>query len=253
MTAATPRLGFTNPKIQRLRRLLGRRSSRSEERALVVEGAVLAAEARAAGLAVEAQFVAPGVTPLDGVPVHLLDDGVAERVSTLESSPGLFAVVALPAWDAATVLATADLVVVADRVAEPGNLGTIARSAEAAGFDAVVTTPGTVDWTNPKVVRASAGAVFHVPIVAADLAAVGAAGLRRLGTSSHRGAAHTDVDWGGRVAVVVGNEANGLPDDAAVDEWLTIAHAGRAESLNVAMATTAVCFEALRQRRASSE
>lgn len=249
MAVDAPRLGFTNPKIQRLRRLLGRRSSRYDEGALVIEGAVLAAEARAAGLTIAAQFVAPGVTPLDGVPVQRLEHGVAERVTTLESSPGLFAVVVLPERDPAAALAAAQLVVVADGVAEPGNLGTIARSAEAAGFDAIVTTPGTVDWTNPKVIRASAGAVFHVPVITADLAAVGMAGLRRVGTSSHHGVAHTIAEWAGRVAVVVGNEAHGLADDADVDEWLTIPHAGRAESLNVAMAATVVCFEALRQRR----
>ena len=71
---------------------------------------------------------------------------------------------------------------------------------------------------------------------------------RTIGTSSHRGTAHTDADLTGRIALVVGNEARGLPDDARVDEWVTIRHHGRAESLNVAMAATVVCFEAARQR-----
>ncbi len=73
-------------------------------------------------------------------------------------------------------------------------------------------------------------------------------GLRTIGTSSHRGTAHTDADLTGRIALVVGNEARGLPDDARVDEWVTIRHHGRAESLNVAMAATVLCFEAARQR-----
>lgn len=218
---------------------------------LVVEGPVLIAEAAAAGWPIEAQFAAPGVEPVAtaGAKVHRLADGVAERVSELEAPTGLFAVVARPRHDASDVLAGASFVVVADRVAEPGNLGTIIRSAEAAGADAVVVTPSTVDETNPKVVRASAGALFHVPVLAASLADVAAAGLRVVATSSHRGTAHTAFDWSGRVAVVAGNEAAGVdPADPSVHDWVRIVHHGRAESLNVAMATTVVCFEVARHR-----
>lgn len=241
-------LGFASTKIQRLRRLLGRRSARHDEGVLVVEGATLIGEAIAAGLTVDAQFVAPGVAPVPGAaPVYLLAAGVAERVSALEAPPGVFAVV-IPPVPPDDVLTTASFAVVAAAVSEPGNLGTIVRSAEASGADVVVTTAGTVDWTNPKVVRASAGSVFHVPIVTAELDAVGAAGLRLVGTSSHHGTPYERYDWSGRVAIVAGNEAGGLADDAPVDDWVTIAHSGRAESLNVAMATTLVCFEARRAR-----
>ena len=98
--------------------------------------------------------------------------------------------------------------------------------------------------------RASAGALFHVPVVAATLGDVAAAGLRLIGSSSHRGTAHTAADWSGRIAIVAGNEAAGLDEESPIDEWVRIEHRGRAESLNVAMATTVLCFEALRQRRA---
>jgi len=112
----------------------------------------------------------------------------------------------------------------------------------------VVLTPGSVDPFNPKVVRASAGAVFHVPVLNATLDDLVAAGLRLIGTSSHRGDAHTTADWSGRIALVMGNEAHGLADDAPVDDWVRIEHNGRAESLNVAMATTLLVFEAARHR-----
>ncbi len=243
-------LGFTNPQIQRLRRLQGRRSSRTEEGAFVVEGRVLVAEAVAAGWVVEAQFVAAGVASVEGAgPVHCLALGVAERVSATETPPGLLAIVraslATPA-----ALERAGLALVADRLADPGNLGTVLRSAEAAGVDAVALTPGTVDVLNPKVVRASAGSLFHVPLVApVGLEDVRRAGLRLLGTSSRRGTPHTEVDWTGRVAIVLGSEAQGLDDDAPVDSWVRIEHPGRAESLNVAMAATLLCFEAARARR----
>ena len=214
----------------------------------VVEGATLAAEAVAAGYTVEVQFVAPGVAPVPGAgDVHELGPGVAERISATETPPGLFAVVATLMEDP-TVLAAAAFVVVADRVADPGNLGTILRSAEAAGVDAVVVTPGTVDVLSPKVVRASAGAVFHVPVVESDLALVRQAGLRLVGTSSHRGTPHTEADWRGRIAIAAGGEAHGLDAGAPVDDWVRIEHRGRAESLNVAMAVTILCFEASRHR-----
>jgi RNA methyltransferase, TrmH family len=203
----------------------------------------------AAGWAVEAQYVAPGVAPVAGAgPVGELAPGVAERITATETPPGLFAIVS-SRLEAPAVLDDAGLVVVADRLADPGNLGTILRSAEAAGVDAVALTPGTVDPLNPKVVRASAGSLFHVPVVAAGLEDVRAAGLRLFGTSSHHGTSHLDVDWTGRLAIVLGSEAHGLPDDAPVDEWVRIAHAGRAESLNVAMAATVLCFHAAAARR----
>lgn len=209
---------------------------------------MLAREAIAGGWHVEAQYVAPGVAPIDEpMPARHLAAGVAERIAATDTPTGLFAVVRVRPSEPG-VLEGAGFVVVADGVADPGNLGTMLRSAEAAGVDAVVVTPGTVDAFNPKVVRASAGAVFHVPVIAAALGDLRAAGLRLVGTSSHRGVTHTAADWSGRLAIVAGSEAHGLPDDAPVDHWVRIVHHGRAESLNVAMATTVLCFEAARAR-----
>ena len=209
---------------------------------------VLIGEAVAAGWSIEAHYVATGIEPVDGAgPSLTLAAGVAERVSDVETPSGLFAVIRERPHDI-TVVESASFVVVANRVSEPGNLGTIIRSAEAAGADAVVVTPGTVDASNPKVLRASAGAVFHVPVASAGLADVRAAGLRLIGTSSHHGVSHTAADWSGRIAIVAGNEAAGLDADEPIDEWVRIEQRGRSESLNVAMATTVLCFEAVRQR-----
>jgi TrmH family RNA methyltransferase len=232
---------------------VGRRSARVEEHRFVVEGPLLIAEAVEAGWTIEAIFVASGAwsySPPDGVDVFEMAPNVMERVASTETPQQAIAVVERRSA-AVDVLADAGLVVVADRIADPGNAGTILRSAEAAGADAVVFTPGSVDPFNPKVVRASAGAVFHVPVVVdAAFDDVAAAGLRTYGTSSHRGTPYTDADLCGRVALVVGNEAHGLPDDTPLYGWLTIPHSGRAESINVAMAATVVVFEAARQRAA---
>jgi TrmH family RNA methyltransferase len=149
-------------------------------------------------------------------------------------------------------LANATFVVVGDRINDPGNAGTMLRSAEAAGAEAVVLTSGSVDPYNPKVVRASAGALFAVPVVA-DVTldeVLAAPGMRSYGTTSRSARPYTDADFIAPTTLVVGNEAHGLDPAAPVDEWVTIPHRGRAESLNVAMATTLLVFEVARQRAA---
>jgi TrmH family RNA methyltransferase len=140
---------------------------------------------------------------------------------------------------------------VADRINDPGNAGTLLRSAEAAGVDGVVFTAGSVDVFNPKVVRASAGALFAVPVVTdVDLAQALGHDRRSFGTTSHAGTPFTEADLTQPAAIVVGNEAHGLDAATPVDEWVTIPHRGRAESLNVAMAATLLVFEVARQRGA---
>jgi len=265
-------LAFNNPRVQQLRRLLGRRSARHDDGRFVVEGPVLVGEAVAAGWRCDAQFVAaeadrvtsPGIEGAG--PVFELAGGVLDRVASTETPQDPLAVVAIPERDADELLATAQFAVVLDRVGDPGNLGTILRSAEAAGADLVVLTPGSVDPYNPKVVRASAGALFHVPVVEASLEAVAAAGLEVVGTTSHGSTAahvenYTDADLRGRLAIAVGNEAHGLDAETTeiteadrtgpITRWVTIPHRGRSESLNVAMAATVLLFEAARQRAAT--
>ena len=257
-------LAFNNPKVQELRRLIGRRSSRYEHGRFVVEGPTLVAEAVAAGWCLETQFVPESSEAFirGAGDVVELATGVFERVAATESPQAPIAIVRMADVDTPAVLAAAGLVLVLDRVTDPGNLGTIIRSAEAAGVDAVVVTPGSVDPYSPKVVRASAGAVFHVPVVSATLDDVSAAGLTVVGTSSHDAPGRTVVpctraDLTGRIAVVLGNEAAGLPAEwndevGPVRAWITIPHRGRSESLNVAMAATVIVFEAARQRDQSS-
>ena len=213
----------------------------------VVEGAGLLQQAVAAGWRVEAQYVAPGAVPVPcDAPVHEFAPNVLERVATTESPQPVLAVVHQRSQ---RVPDGATFVVVADRLADPGNAGTIIRSAEAAGADAVVLTEGSVDPYNPKVVRATAGSLFRIPVVTRSLAEIASMGVQLVATSSHRGDAYTDTDLTVPIAVVLGNEAHGVPDDAPVHRWITIPHHGAAESLNVAMAATVLAFEVARQRR----
>ena len=128
--------------------------------------------------------------------------------------------------------------------------------AAASGVAGVIVCAGSVDPYNPKAVRASAGAVFQVPLVKAPdaavaLAAIKETGCRLLGTVAEGGTPYLDVDFGGDVGLVLGNEASGLPGEleAVLDSWVTIPMAGGTESLNVAMTAAVLCFEAMRPNR----
>lgn len=149
------------------------------------------------------------------------------------------------------------LVVLVD-VADPGNAGTIVRAAEASGCAGVVFAGATVEAYSPKVVRSSAASVLRVPFaverdVAAALGALSAGGVTAVAAVARDGQPHLEAPLAAAVAIVVGNEAHGLSDDdvARCDSTVTIGMDGPSESLNVAMAATVLCFEALRQRHAA--
>jgi len=262
-------LGPRHPAVRRLRELLRDRSTRAQEHTFVVEGprAISGALDRAAPL--DAVYLGPNAeyafAPLiarvraAGVPLEHLKDGVLERIGTTVTPQPVLATAPM-ATVAPSDLRGTGLVLVAVGIADPGNLGTLLRSAEAAGASGMVIEAGSVDAYNPKVVRASAGAIFGVPLVQASIGEgwsvmdaldeLRGAGRTTYGTRAAGGVAPDAVDFTEPVAVLLGNEAHGLADDVAarVDGWISIPMAGPAESLNVAMAGTVVCFEAARQR-----
>lgn len=142
-------------------------------------------------------------------------------------------------------------------IQDPGNLGTIIRSAEAFGGGGIIIGENSVSPFNPKVVRASAGSLFRLPFarirVAEILPQLRAAGVRLLATSSHKGRVLHEVDLRGPAAVFIGSEGSGLPRDlvSAMDEIVVIPHALQVESLNAGMAASIVLYEAARQRSQS--
>ncbi len=261
-------LSAGNPRLKRLRRLAHDRRAREEEGRFVVEGPKLLDEALRAGVAIDAVFVEQGATgrldaliaraEASGAEVHVLAPTGLRGVVTATTPQPVAAVASTPAAGIDQVLA-ADLVIVLVEVADPGNAGTVLRTAEAAGAGAVVVCGGAVDPFGPKCVRASAGAVFHVPVLSGAepievLDRLGPAGHLRLATVVEGGEPYDLVDLRGPTAVVLGSEAHGLPAGLAVfvDRAVTIPIAGRTQSLNVAVAGAVLCFEALRQRRADS-
>ncbi len=221
-----------------------------------------------AGAAVESVYVAPegrsnpvvsdvvGRAYEHGARVFDLAPGVIERMADTVTPQPVLAVVGFVPTSIEEVAGSSSMVLVCADVRDPGNAGTVIRTADASGADAVVCCDGTVDPTNPKTVRASAGSVFHTPIVMGGdaLAVVGDLHRRSfttVGTLVRGGTDYTAFDWRQRVAVVLGNEASGLSDEvaAALDARVSIPMAGQAESLNVSVSAAVLCFEALRQRR----
>lgn len=146
------------------------------------------------------------------------------------------------------------LVVVLDGVQDPGNVGTIIRSADAAGAAGVVLGAGCADVYNPKTIRSTMGSLFHLPIVEGQLESLlpeaKVAGVKLVSTSLQAEHSCYSYDFTQSVWLVIGNEGKGISDATArlVDDSITIPMQGQAESLNAAMAATILLFEAMRQR-----
>jgi RNA methyltransferase, TrmH family len=186
----------------------------------------------------------------------LLPDKLFRSVVPSETPQGVAALVTVKKFSLPEVLdhtAPGPLLVIAG-VQDPGNLGTILRSAEAFGAKAVLLGDGTVSAYNTKVVRASAGSVFRVMLsklaLTEAIAQFRARGIRMLATSSHKGVPLPEAKLDGQVAVFIGNEGAGLDKKllSQMDELITIPHSPRVESLNAGVAASVVLYEISRQK-----
>jgi TrmH family RNA methyltransferase len=253
-----------HPLVQRLRRLSGRRSARSDEGAFVIDGPTLLDEALDAGVAVEEVLAEPGCPErlLDraeaaGAEVHRATTGLLARATDTVTPQPVAAIATFDDIDPAGAAGRAGpLALVLVGVGDPGNAGTLLRSVEGAGGGAALFCDGSVDPFGPKCVRASAGSVFRLAVTrsasAVDaLAALASGGVATVGTRARDADPYDRADLARPVAIVLGSEAHGVPDvvAVAVDAVVTIPMEGHIESLNVGMAGTILCFESLRQRR----
>jgi TrmH family RNA methyltransferase len=253
-----------NPRVAAASQLQ-RGGLRDKQRRFLVEGRQTVLEALASGAPLVDLFVGPQLerpgSVLDEartrrVPVHQATAPILEHLTSTVTPQGVVAVceyLDLPLID---LPAEADLVVVLAEVRDPGNAGTILRSADAFGADAVVFSTASVDPYNPKTVRASAGSLFHLPIVRGatgeDVAReVRSRGLTLLATGARAERSVYDTDLTVPVALVFGNEAHGIgPGVRALVDGMIRVPIRRAESLNLAAAATVVLAEAARQRAA---
>jgi TrmH family RNA methyltransferase len=267
-----------NPRIKQLVKLRDRRP-RDEAGVFLVEGYRQIRRALDKGIPFTELYVCPDWYPGDqgnepaliaeaqtaGAKVFQLSKDAFAKVAYRERPDGLLAVApqwkksladldALLAAKAVAAPGRAPFLLVVEAIEKPGNLGTILRSADAAGTDALIVCDPVTDLFNPNVVRASTGVLFSVPVIIAGSEEVRewlrARGVRAVATTPSATGLHTDTDLRGPLAIVMGSEQYGLSDYwlREADARVRIPMAGQADSLNVAMATIITLFEAVRQR-----
>ena len=259
---------MTNPRIRRLVELRKKAKLRRETGLFIIEGTRLCMDTPERFL--EEVYVTEDwlrtAAPADAEKIQrfhplILAEEVMAKAADTDTPQGLLCAARMPVWTRQDLLGGPDgtpapLLLVLEDVRDPGNLGTIFRTAEAAGATGILMSRGTVDLFNPKVVRATMSAIFRMPfVISEDL-------IRDLGDLRERGivsyAAHLrgkrpydELPLTQGTAFLIGNEANGLSDSLteAAAEKIIIPMAGGAESLNAAMAAGILLFEASRQRR----
>jgi len=225
---------------------------------IAIEGEHLLEEAVKSGQALKTVFVSerrevPEFVPR-GVEVVRLANDVFQSCVETQTPQGIAALLVPPVSSVDEMLRGNPLILIAVGLQDPGNLGTLVRSAEAFGATGVMTTPGTVSVWNQKAIRASAGSVFRVPVASADAAGMEVLeqqGVRLLAALKDNAAAIDEAVLMGPIAFLIGNEGAGLSEDwvRMADERVTIPCPGWVESLNAAVAGSLLLYEASRQRR----
>lgn len=260
--------GRHNALVKQLRQAFAR-AERTDDGDCAIEGLHVIEEAIRSGLRFRAVFFresaqerAGRLLPQIGAHVEtlLLPDKIFDGAVPSESPQGVAALVRLKEFSLEDLLERISVgpVVLVAGLQDPGNLGTILRSAEAFGSAGVVLGEGTVSLFNSKVIRGSAGSVFRLPVVTAKAGGglegvsqkLRAQSVRLLATSSHKGTPLNEAKLTGPVGILVGSEGAGLPRGlmALVDETVVIPHSERVESLNAGVAGSIVLYEAARQR-----
>lgn len=251
-------VGGRNPALTRVRRLARDRALRRQEGVYLVEGPTLVVDALSAGREVEQVFVpaeaassaVATASETSGVPCRLVDDALFDGLTTTMSAQPAIAVVARHDVSVPDLPADGVVVVLAE-VADPGNAGTLVRSAEAFGASGVVFAGG-VDPYNPKCVRATAGSLFRLPFAVLEgdgaveeaLIQLEASGRHCWGSVAEGGIPPTEVPDGRPIALLLGNEPHGLAEDALArcEGLVTVATTGSGDSLNVAVAGAVLLY-----------
>jgi len=251
---------LTNPQAKRVKRLHSQKG-RWQAQCFIVEGLRLVEEALRAGNVPALMFYtsrledsARGRALLasakdNSVRPTLVSEKVMRAMATTTTPQSVLAVLPRPAssWSERPTL-----LLILDRLRDPGNLGSALRTAEAAGVDGVLLAPGSVDAYNPKAVRGGMGAHFRLILRPASWREIEQAtkGLRVWLAEPHGGSPYYEVDWSSPSALIIGGEAEGASVEAQrlTSGWVSIPMTGQAESLNAAVAAGIILFEAARQR-----
>lgn len=248
-----------NARLKRVQTLFQYGKRRRTERHFVLEGVRLVGDALAANTSLEFILYRPAVASTDTVVVSLLEQAKALAIQCLEVEEKLFnqltdtpspqGILAVSPFPELPLPDSPNLVLILSSIADPGNLGTILRTAAAVGVDYVVLSPRSVDPYNPKAVRGGMGAHFRIPIQRWSWKQISAIGLPLLVADAGGSSNIYEADFSAPAAIVIGSEAHG-PDEqflAMADQMISIPMAS-GESLNAAMAASVILYEIYRQR-----
>lgn len=252
----------SNQQVKRLLQLQKKSKVRNEEKVFVVEGLRMFAEVPKKS--VERVYISETLynkkkqeLNLQDFPYEILSDNVFERVSDTQTPQGILCVVKQPEYNLQELLKKENPhFVVLDNLQDPGNLGTIVRTAEGAGVDAVLMSKDCVDIYNPKTIRSTMGSIYRVPFIYIEDIPNLLDVFKQNGIQSY--AAHLDGEnaydqenYKTGTAILIGNEGNGLREEVwkNADILVRIPMCGQVESLNAAIAASVLMFEVFRQRR----
>ncbi|MDQ1144804.1 TrmH family RNA methyltransferase [Bacillus sp. SORGH_AS 510] len=241
-----------NPKVKQWKKLLTKKE-RDKTESFIVEGFHLVEEALKQGEQVLEIIVSEkvGLPPrwdVNSTPVTLVTEEISDLLTETEAPQGIYAVCRMPSKRMEAQTEEGQTFLMIDAVQDPGNLGTMIRTADAAGIDAVIVGRGSVDIYNSKVLRAAQGSHFHLPILRAELHEwvdkLQEKNIPVYGTALEGAAVYTEISGGESFGLIVGNEGSGVGKDllSATTKNLFIPIFGKSESLNVAVATGVLLY-----------
>ena len=255
----------SNVQIKEINALLKRSKERKEKKAFVIEGRKMFEEiCQDKSRVVKAYFSESYIKEqyaekeLPEVPYGVVADSIFDSMAETVTPQGVLAIVKMPEYSLEDMLEQAGTLVLLENLRDPGNLGTIIRTAEAAGVSGVILSKESVDIYNPKVIRSTMGAVYRVPFLYAEdfielLQKLRQQEVRLLAAHLKGQKTFDKADYSGKVGILIGNEANGLSDEASemANEKVLIPMAGSVESLNAAIAAALLMYEAFRKQKLS--
>lgn len=254
-----------NSQIKNLIQLQKKAKTRNEQGAFVIEGIKMFEESKEGGYLIKAyvsetfykekMIETPGY--FSDIPYEIVLDSILKDASDTLTPQGIMAIVKKTEYDLQQIITNdkANLILLED-LRDPGNLGTILRTAEGAGITGVILSKNSVDMYNPKVIRSTMGAIYRVPFVYAEDFKETLIDIKKNNIqiyAAHLAATNSydEADYTGKSAILIGNEANGLSDEAArmASQYIKIPMAGKVESLNAAIAAAILMYEVFRQKR----
>ncbi len=249
----------SNDKIKDVKKLVKSSKERYEQGVYIVEGIRMFREIpdnSIVAVYVSESFYANNTDLVDccGVEPCVVTDKIFNSISDTGTPQGIMAIVKMNKWSLEDVLGEDTFVIIAERLQDPGNLGTIMRTAEAAGATGIILSNDSVDVYNPKVVRSTMGSIFRVPVYVSEDLAADIDKLKEKGVTIYgahlKGQDFYEKDFKKACGFLVGNEGKGLSDEISskANDLIKIPMKGKVESLNAATSVAVISYEVLRQR-----